>query len=104
MEQVFLMHPTSIVGITKGQFDDIVFAYDTGIERIIALDGADLHLFTKHNGTKCLTVHTPYFSLAIFDYLLQVVCKDKKKRIIRIQPKNVHNNQTLTIYLNPSTV
>ena len=93
------MHPTTVVGITSGQFDEIVFAYDTGIERVIALKGADLHLYTKPNGRKCITVHTPYFSFAIFDYHLQVVGDGKKRKMIKIFPNGEHHNESLNIYL-----
>lgn len=97
------MHPTSPIGVTEGQFNDIVFAYETGIERTIVLKGMDIHLFTKPGEIRCITVHTVYFSYALFDYNLQVVSK-KKHRMIRITPKDVHNNQALCIYLDTRTV
>ena len=98
------MHPTSPIGVPEGQFNDIIFAYETGIERTIVLKSMDIHLFTKPNDVRCITVHTLYFSYALFDYNLQVVCKKKKQRMIRITPKDVHNNQALCIYLDTRTV
>ena len=93
------MHPTPIVGVTEGQFEEIVFAYDSGIERIIALKGVDFHLYTKPSGLRCITVHTPYFSFAIFDYHLLVVGKGKKRKMIKIYPNGVNNNECLNIYI-----
>lgn len=98
MEQVFVMHPTPIVGITEGQMEEIIFAYDTGIERIITMHGADIHLFTKPRGTKCITVHTPFFSFAIFDYHLQVIGK-KKSKLLKIYPSGKNTNECLNIYV-----
>lgn len=97
------MHPTVAVGVTRGQFDDMIFAYDTGIERLIVLEGMDLHFFTKKNDVRCLTIHTKYFTYAIYDYNLCVVCKEKKRRLIKITPKGENTNQGLTIYLNGRT-
>lgn len=98
MEQVFVMHPTPIVGITEGQMNEIIFAYDTGIERIITLPGADIHLFTKLRGTKCITVHTPFFSFAIYDYHLVVVGR-KNGKLLKIYPNGKNTNESLNIYV-----
>ncbi len=92
----------SPVGITYGQAMQIKEeAYELGIDTVIAVHGAEFHFFEKKDGTKCMTYHSAYMNFAIYDYELSWVGPSKKKgnHAILIRPKNVHNNQKITIFI-----
>jgi hypothetical protein len=93
----------SPIGIPYGEAMRIVNdAYEEGQEITVSLRNAELHFFSKKNGTKCMTYHSTYMNFAIYDYVLTWVGPRKgrnKTNAILIKPKNIRNNQSITIFV-----